>query len=1129
MAKDRRRARSIQFVVVAQLICLNMFCSSTAVSADFRSFNIERQPLTSALLEYGRQSGLSVSFTEAMTAGKMSQAVHGQLTNSAALDGLLDDTGLTARFVDERTLVIMPDPDFVNRDADSDINSDADKEQRITSPVRMSRSRHNMSDLVELPQPIDEVVVVGSQIVGADVRDSLPVTVWDASRIDSLGAIDAGDVFRAMPFAGAVTFNGVDTFFAGVNSARGDVASINLRDLGTGNTLVLLNGRRLVLHPGVQTEGRVPAMTANMNVLPTNALQRIEILRDGASPVYGADAVAGVVNNVLKSDNEGFAASLLYGFSPDTELAETDLSLQAGAQFNDGRTHLQLFATISDRAGVQAAERPYSRSSNLLPLVADTPFADNANLNNSSVSGAWGQYRLPVPVRQNGVPITSPTGLFHLQPTTFPGCLASVSSDVCIDDSFIDTELFGDHNSARQLIPDLQRSTFILTGSQRLPSNVELYGEFLSYNADSTRVTGGSAPLSSTPITIPASNYWNPFGPVFFSDGTPNPNRLPGIDAPPEGLNITLDSSFSGSAYRISDAGFREINVDNSSFRILGGFRGTLSDWNWDTALLHSEAETHDVTRNRVSSTLFQQSLALETADAYNPFNGSGSVNPGSLLDGNPNPPTVVAPFSVTVSRKNRTSLTLADLKLSNSNLLQLRGGAVSASIGIEARREQFSEDRDGRFDGTTTFTDIVTGEIFESDIVGTSVTADSSGTRQVLSAFSELALPLVNESAGIPFLRSLQVQLAARLEDHSDVGSTFQPRFSYSWHLFDQFLFRGSYSRGVRVPNLPQLNAGTTRRVLAATDWYRCQALLNKGIIASLGSCGPAGQILVESSRSGSQALQPEDYTSTSIGAVFSSENNAFLATIDFWRVEQNGIVGLFGAENQIAADFAGRLSGGANGVVERAPITANDVAVFSGSGLQPTGQVIRVNDSYVNLDRRRSSGVDISLSFDIGRLAGSSLIFDVNGSRLISVNQSLPDAAIGINALNEPAIEVLGAGNLIRRNSRPRWRLASALQLQSERWRGALTGHYVSDFVDTSATNGATGAFFPVDSWLVFGAYWQHDFSILGDSIKNFRIGVRNLLDEAPPLADESFGFNAAIHNSRGRFWYARVGVEF
>ena len=155
---------------------------------------------------------------------------------------------------------------------------------------------------------VEEVVVVGSQIKGAKITGALPVTILSSDDIEGLG-IDSGEELLAnIAENGQNTYNQTDSN-GGYNASRGDVGALNLRNLGTGNTLTLINGRRVVNSPGYQTEvvggSFVPVLTANSNTIPVYGADRVEILRDGASALYGADAVAGVFNTVLKKDFEG--------------------------------------------------------------------------------------------------------------------------------------------------------------------------------------------------------------------------------------------------------------------------------------------------------------------------------------------------------------------------------------------------------------------------------------------------------------------------------------------------------------------------------------------------------------------------------------------------------------------------------------------------------------------------------------------------------------------------------------------------------------------------------------------------------------------------------------------------------
>src|SRR3569623_1809757 len=170
----------------------------------------------------------------------------------------------------------------------------------------------------QAPDTRKDVVVVGSQIKGSRVTTALPGTVIDAKQIDATGAVTGDDLIRAIPQMGEITFNPSNNPQTS-NAARGDVNSINLRSLGVGNTLVLLNGRRLVSHPVSQAGvGNVPVLGYNSNSLPDAGIERLEILRDGAAAIYGSDAVAGVINTVTKAGLDGGSLDFRYGGAEGT-------------------------------------------------------------------------------------------------------------------------------------------------------------------------------------------------------------------------------------------------------------------------------------------------------------------------------------------------------------------------------------------------------------------------------------------------------------------------------------------------------------------------------------------------------------------------------------------------------------------------------------------------------------------------------------------------------------------------------------------------------------------------------------------------------------------------------------------
>ena len=213
----------------------------------------------------------------------------------------------------------------------------------------------------------EQIVVTGTQIQGAKIDDVLPVTVLDEKAIENTGAASGDELFRSIPQAGTVAFNEQNS--STVNNVRGDAASVNLRDLGTGNTLLLINGRRMTLHPGFQTELLVPVVSPDTNEIAPGSVRRIEILRDGASAIYGADAVAGVVNTVLKGKRRDGYLEGDYRLYDGTSMYSAQISGGYGFDFAHGRGNLTVYGAYFHENGMPVSDRVYSSDDNRLPLV----------------------------------------------------------------------------------------------------------------------------------------------------------------------------------------------------------------------------------------------------------------------------------------------------------------------------------------------------------------------------------------------------------------------------------------------------------------------------------------------------------------------------------------------------------------------------------------------------------------------------------------------------------------------------------------------------------------------------------------------------------------------------------------
>lgn len=982
---------------------------------------------------------------------------------------------------------------------------------------------------------VEEIVVVGSQIEGAKVTAALPVTVVDAAQLDSVAATSGDDLFRSIPQMGDVSFNS-SYLPNSSNSARGDVGSVNLRNLGVGNTLVLLNGRRVVAHPTSRADDfLVPVLTYNTNAIPVNGLKRLEVLRDGAAALYGSDAVAGVVNTVLQDDFDGLTVEAQYGGAEGTHLREGEINVQAGRNFQEGRGNISLFANYTSRTALNAFDQDYTASADKRPLFIGTRFEGAASLDGRVSQNPWGNFTATGvgTVRQNGVAITSSAGAFHVQPAGFSGCQVAFVSGTCLDDgsaavSGADRDLRFDTNAWNTtVIPELKRVNLFLTGKYDITENLRFFGEVGYYTATTHATQTSTATLSSLPITVPTSNYWNPFGQAVFANGQANPNRLPGLNISAAGAPVTITS------YNFADVGPTKVDVENNQWRFLAGLKGEKFGFKWEGALLYSKAEVEDQS-DGISATLLQKQLALSTPDAYNPFNG-GSLNNPSVGDATPSSQAAIDAIKVRTIRRNTSSLALADFKVSKVDLFTLPGGDLGFAAGVEFRRETQKDDRDARLDGTIKFTDIVTGVTYGNDLIGSSPSPDTKGSRTVTSAYAEFAIPIVSPDMEIPFVRNLEAQLAGRYESFSDAGEVAKPKFAFAWDVIDGLRFRGSWAQGFKAPNLEQVNATLVTRSNTRTDWIRCEADLRAGRIANFAACSRSGSTTAQ--RAGNPDLKPEESETWGMGVVYEprfvpEEFGRFTFTVDYWRVKQEGIVGLFGEGNALTADYLARLNGSSNPDVVRAAATADDIAMFAGTGLTPVGQVLYVKDQYRNLQPQEARGLDIGVMWNLRGTDWGDFSVNFNAAHLIKFYRS-PSPEIGaLLAAREagkinPGTTITGGGDQVRQDGRPEWKWSASATWSYDQWTVGAFTQYIGDVEDTGLRDSAGQAWI-VDSQITTNLYGQYEFTEGLAANTRLRLGVRNLTDEKPPVESEN-GYLGSLYQPYSRYWYVSVRKSF
>lgn len=960
-------------------------------------------------------------------------------------------------------------------------------------------------------EKIEEITVTGSQIKGVPISGALPVSVVSIEDIEAYG-IDSGDeLLDFIPENGNNFFNEAENISGGVNSARGDVGAFNLRSMGTGNTLVLLNGRRLVMAPQYQTEevggSFVPVNTVNSNTIPVFGVQRVEVLRDGASAIYGADAVAGVVNTVLKNDLDGFSIRTKFNEYDNVSRSDTNLTLEWGKTFNGGATNIGVFFNYFDRDRVSASEDERWAIGDLRSLIPEgSPWEGNTSFRNTSANSLYGQYDM---IGDNVPGFTDGNGEFETFPAGDSRCQYVINQYTC---GGVDGQGTHRYNLSefRDLNSELERKSVFVYINHEMENGVESFTELSAYDYDSNLSRHPSAPFSSVKLRVAADNYYNPWGPCG------SPNRIPEADAegvPCEGVLLEIDN------YRFAQVP-RIIDNNGDSFRVLQGFRGAAGDWDWETALTWSRATADDVTHNRVSNTLMVEALSDPTPAAYNPFSGGIDSNIERAL--------------VDVYRNSETELRMIDFKMSNAELFQMPAGSAAFLAGVEFREEKFKDDRDPRLDGRIVFTDFQGDTYpFVSDVVNSSPTPSSRGSRNVTSVFTEMHLPL---------LENLDMQLAVRYEDLSDTGNTTVPKVAFGWQVLEPLLLRASWSEGFRAPNLVTINEEIVARQNTRTDWACIYAAENGGDPdQDTIDCVNSTQRIAQ----GSKSLEPEESDNWSVGFVLEPIENLML-TFDYWSIEKEDTIGLFGEENHTLLDLLYRLEAGTancasfegDPAITRADAEVDEAAIYLAAGICPAGDIRFIDDQYANLDTRKVEGYDIGVYYNFDTSFGDFSVRYV-GSFLEKYEQEAGGLAAQLVEASEAGIipsnyPIAGFADLIGKDGNQEERMNLSVAYNRENFGSSITAYYIGDFYQDSLTiedpdNPDQDLQYKIPSMTTynFKADYTWEFSDAYDF--RTRIGVNNFTDERAPLADRFFGYFADAHRDLGRYYYLDLRLTF
>ena len=478
----------------------------------------------------------------------------------------------------------------------------------------------------------DTVYVIGSRIGHtSDLDSSSPVITVDQDAIIKSGYRNLQQLIEKLPVNGNGTFS---TRGNNQDSTANGAASISLRGLGADATLVLINGRRVSISPF--SEG-ITTSFVDINAIPVSAIERVEVLKDGASAVYGSDAVAGVVNIVLRKDFDGFEITGGYGDTSETDSSETTASLVWGTSGDNG--NVTLMFDYFKNTTLENAERG--------PLgTADQSARGGFDLRSSR--GFPGSF-----VVSDGVFDTPPAN--DGDPFTDPRSLADPS---CPADRLAPPNCVFDYGPFNLIAPASERLGLIVLANRDLGAGVELFGE-IAVQHNTSIAQGAPTPLDGDAgLTVPVTHPNNPF---------------------PGATEISIRR------FRTVDAGPRQWNIQTDNLRALLGFRGSFNDWDWEIAGQRGRSEsdqTGDRSNGWVRTDFLQQQIDLGN---YNPF--GGFVNPQSVIDN----------ITTSLVRRGESNLKSIDATLTG-DLFDMPAGPVRVAVGAEYRKESVKDVPDDQF-----------------------------------------------------------------------------------------------------------------------------------------------------------------------------------------------------------------------------------------------------------------------------------------------------------------------------------------------------------------------------------------------------------------------------------------------
>ena len=935
-------------------------------------------------------------------------------------------------------------------------------------------------------EDMEEVVVTGSRIRRNPLNEPVAIMEIGAGDIESTGVTNLGDALQQLPITGSAVnskFNvpGNSGFPQDGSGIGAGAVQLSIRNVSAKRTLVLVDGKRWIA--GASASGVPNAV--DLNTIPDNVIERVEILQDGASAIYGSDAIGGVVNIITRQNFEGFRLDAQAGSYLDDSDGE---SYEFSALWGGGNdtTNFVLSMGYRDERGVETWDRDRSKF----------PRPDATSCDAGGCSSFTPQARLIFGPNLNDLDITLNDGVLNDGGANIPQWDPNDPSGGADFHAFSTADRFNFNGPGYNFLrtPN-ERVNIYANVRHELAPNVTLFARG-SYTNRSSETKAAPEPLClgndcGTRITD-----------NFFISAT-NPYNFTGQDL--SVANGNLD--FFGRR-PIESGGrlfFQDVNTYMISAGLEGEFQGANRNFYWDLTAgygdnrgFQEKQNSHNAARLQVAMGPIDACNATPNCVPFNFFGGQGPDGTGSITE-------EMLDF-VRYTQRDFSEQTLKNYAFNiGGDVLDLPAGMMGFAAGLEYR------DHEGSFRPDP---------IAASGETAGIPSGATAGGFDVTEFYGELNIPVI---AGVALVDLLEFNVAARSSDYSSSGSKETYKVSGLWRPFDQLSLRASASTGFRAPGIGELFGGAAREDFTFTDPCAdytgilgeanggrdtAQPAEIQANCATLGVDPGLAQINPQLSALsvGNDQLQPEESDNITAGIVYSPA----------WSEGQAWSDGITLSVDYYSVEITDAVQGLSPGELIDACVETLDPAFCVNTPRSGSGRLSTVQNELQNLGGIDASGVDIAFSYLSPETSVGTFTLDVDATHLAEYIERTnnPDGTQSENDLTGTAPDE----TFFR--AFPEWRAVTSVGWNMNRFTGSLRFRWF-DEMDNDGSQ--------LDSAMFTDLRLSWNPSFANDSM-TFTLGFNNVLDEDPPVCQNCgvIGFNPVVHDIPGRVGYVRFSYQ-